>query len=180
MWSSRLLYYETDEESLQVDLGKLVEVVGQLLQARQKDISRCLAPKIREGLRDGYIDAVSERGTGSVARQKVCFYYGMWLSILNHIQATFRRFLDDVRDEIFEGGTGNIFTLLDNAGESIGDKMEESLEALAQKVEVNLAVLWEQTDDSPEQKAARAETKIKMKEIISQVAFWRKADTLRP
>lgn len=91
----------------------------------------------------------------------------------------FRQFLSDVREDIFEGGTENIFNLLDNASEGIGEKMEESLEALAQKVEVNLAVLWEETNDSPEQRVARAETKVKMKEIINQVAYWRKADTLR-
>jgi hypothetical protein len=104
--------------------------------------------------------------------KKQCF-------IFNSIQALFRRSLDDVRNEIFEGGTDNIFALLENASESIGKQMEDSLEALAQKVEVNLAVLWDETNDSPEQKLARADTKIKMREIIGQVAHWRKADTLR-
>ena len=39
----------------------------------QKEISRCLTPHVKSELLDGYAAAMEERGTGSVARQKVNF-----------------------------------------------------------------------------------------------------------
>lgn len=37
----------------------------------QKEISRCLTPHVKSELLEGYAAAMEERGTGSVARQKV-------------------------------------------------------------------------------------------------------------
>lgn len=37
----------------------------------QKEISRCLTPHVKNELLDGYAAAMEEKGTGSVARQKV-------------------------------------------------------------------------------------------------------------
>lgn len=46
-------------------------LVGDFLRNQQKDISRCLIPHVKAQLSSGYDEAMEERGTGSVARQKV-------------------------------------------------------------------------------------------------------------
>lgn len=55
-------------------LKKAVEAVKIAMQEEQKEISRCLAPQVQAHLVDGYDRAMEERGTGSVARQKVCIF----------------------------------------------------------------------------------------------------------
>jgi hypothetical protein len=65
--------------------------------------------------------------------------------------------------------------MLDTATDDIADQLENALEELAKKMEVNLSVLWEGAKDTPEQQLARAETKKVMKELIGQVDLWRTA-----
>jgi hypothetical protein len=91
------------------------------------------------------------------------------------IQAMFRRYLKDVRDEIFDGCQKNLFTQLESASENVADQLDAAFLNLAQKVEVNLSVLWEGANDTPEQRMARTRTKIAMLEISRQVDFWQQA-----
>lgn len=91
------------------------------------------------------------------------------------IQAMFRAYLQDVRDEIFEGCQNNLFTQLDSASESVEAQLDTAVMNLAQKVEVNLSVLWEGANDTPEQRMTRTRTKIDMLEISRQVLFWQQA-----
>lgn len=58
-------------EEAKVALKKSVEIVRESLQNEQKEVSRCLAPHVQRQLVDGYDRAMEEKGTGSVARQKV-------------------------------------------------------------------------------------------------------------
>jgi hypothetical protein len=63
-------------QEVQNALQKTIEIVRATMQEEQKEISRCLAPEVRDSLREGYDRALEERGRGSVARQKValrCF-----------------------------------------------------------------------------------------------------------
>jgi len=57
--------------SCKAELSKLVATVSGSLQTQQKEISRRIAPTVKDALHSGYSDAVTERGRGSVARQKV-------------------------------------------------------------------------------------------------------------
>jgi hypothetical protein len=91
------------------------------------------------------------------------------------IQAMFRAFLQDVRDQIFEGCQNNLFAQLDSASENVEAQLDTALMNLAQKVEVNLSVLWEGANDTPEQRMTRTRTKIAMLEISRQVLFWQQA-----
>jgi hypothetical protein len=54
-----------------VALAKAVELVKVAMNQEQKETSRIMAPHVQAQLVDGYDTAMEERGTGSVARQKV-------------------------------------------------------------------------------------------------------------
>jgi hypothetical protein len=58
-------------EEARVALKKTLDVVRETMNSEQKEVSRCLAPHVQAQLVDGYDRAMEERGTGSVARQKV-------------------------------------------------------------------------------------------------------------
>jgi hypothetical protein len=58
-------------EEARVALKKTVELVKETMDREQKEVSRCMAPHVQNQLIEGYDTAMLERGTGSVARQKV-------------------------------------------------------------------------------------------------------------
>ena len=62
---------ELSLEEAKVALRKTIGVVAETINAEQKEVSRCLAPHVQNQLIEGYDTAMLERGTGSVARQKV-------------------------------------------------------------------------------------------------------------
>lgn len=63
-------------EEARVALKNILDVVRDTMNAEQKEVSRCIAPHVQQQLVEGYEDAMQERGTGSVARQKVCQIIG--------------------------------------------------------------------------------------------------------
>lgn len=65
---------ETCVEEARVALNKTVDLVKETMNQQQKEVSRCLAPHVQEQLIEGYDTAMEERGTGSVARQKVRYF----------------------------------------------------------------------------------------------------------
>ncbi|KZT72577.1 hypothetical protein DAEQUDRAFT_685625 [Daedalea quercina L-15889] len=150
-------------QEAKVALKKSLDVVRDTMTTQQKDTSRCLAPHVQEQLFDGYDDAMEERGTGSVARQK----------------AVFHNFVSNIKDEMFDGAVDVLFGRLDAAAEALGKALEEAFEALAEKIEVSIAVLWEGPRDDPAQVKAREAVVASMNEIIQQVGFWQQADTKR-
>ena len=58
-------------EEARVALKKAVELVKDAMNQQQKEVSRVMAPHVQAQLVEGYDTAMEERGTGSVARQKV-------------------------------------------------------------------------------------------------------------
>ena len=62
---------ETCIEEACVALKKAVELVKDAMNQEQKETSRIMAPHVQAQLIEGYDTAMEERGTGSVARQKV-------------------------------------------------------------------------------------------------------------
>ena len=58
-------------QEARVALKKTVELVKETMNREQKEVSRCMAPHVQNQLKEGYDTAMLERGTGSVARQKV-------------------------------------------------------------------------------------------------------------
>ncbi|KAF7977636.1 hypothetical protein HWV62_3046 [Athelia sp. TMB] len=146
-------------EEARVALEKTLELVRVTMNNEQKEVSRCLAPHVQNQLTDTYLLALEERGPGSVARQK----------------AVFRNSISEQKDEVFEDGADVILERLAAAAEAIGATLQGALADLAQKIEVNLSVLWEDVQDDPNQVRARQEAVVIISEILQQVHFWTEA-----
>ncbi|TBU32140.1 hypothetical protein BD311DRAFT_775680 [Dichomitus squalens] len=149
-------------EEAHLALRKTLDVVNETMTTEQKEVSRCLAPHIRDQLVDGYDRAMEERGRGSVARQK----------------AVFHDFIAGIKDRIFTDAADVIMTRLSKAAEAVGAALNEALRELAMKVEVSIAVLWESVRDDPSQVQARAEVVDIVSEILQQVELWKRAENL--
>ncbi|KAJ7667949.1 hypothetical protein DFH06DRAFT_1280748 [Mycena polygramma] len=151
-------------ESARVALDRTVQTVKETLTSEQKEVSRSLAPHVQGQLMDGYLTAMEERGKGSVARQKACF----------------RSFVADCKDDIFEDGADVILEKLDDAADAIGNTLTAALQDLAEKIEVNLAVLWEgRGDGDPAQVTARAEVVAEVDQILEQLQLFATAEKVR-
>ncbi|KAJ7937120.1 hypothetical protein B0H13DRAFT_2226534 [Mycena leptocephala] len=142
-------------ESARVALDKTVET--------QKEVSRSLAPHVQSQLLDGYTTAMEERGRGSVARQK----------------DVFRTYVSDCKDDIFEDGADVILDRLTDAADAIGKTLTAALDNLAQKIEVNMAVLWEGVRDDPAQVKTRSEVVTQVNEVLGQLQLFAAAEKAR-
>jgi hypothetical protein len=147
------------QEEARHALGQTMEVVKEALGKEQKEISRCLAPHVQNELTDGYNLALEERGQGSVARQK----------------AVFHNYIHGRKHDVFNGGAEVLMGRLSTAAETIGKALNESLRKLAEKIEVSLAVLWEDTRDVPDQVRARLQTIQSVSKLLDQLDMWSKA-----
>ncbi|KAF9006452.1 hypothetical protein BDQ17DRAFT_284172 [Cyathus striatus] len=146
-----------------VALRNTLDVVRETMNNEQKEVSRSMAPHIQAQLIEGYDRAMEERGTGSVARQK----------------AYFRGYIDDCKDNIFDDGADVVMSRLTKAADAIGDALDEALGKLAQKVEVNLSVLWEGTRDDPGQVRKRNDVIDIVRNIQQQIGLWTKARDIK-
>ncbi len=68
---------------------------------------------------------------------------------------------------------------LANAASAVGDGLALSLGELAQKIEVNLAVLWEGVGDDPQQVYARRAIVAEVEKILGQIEMWKDAEKLK-
>ncbi|KAK0453568.1 hypothetical protein EV421DRAFT_2030518 [Armillaria borealis] len=150
-------------EEAKVALQKSMDVVSESMANEQKEISRCLAPHVQDELTPGYDRAMEERGAGSVARQK----------------ASFHDFISEAKEDLFEDGADVIMERLANAASAVGDGLALSLGELAQKIEVNLAVLWEGVGDDPQQVHARRAIVGEVEKILGQIELWKDAEKLK-
>ncbi|KAG2135905.1 uncharacterized protein EDB93DRAFT_1303704 [Suillus bovinus] len=147
------------QEEARHGLAQTMEVVKEALGKEQKEISRCLAPHVQKELADGYNLAFEERGIGSVARQK----------------AVFHDYVYGHKQNVFNGGAEVLMGRLSAAAETIGKALKESLRELAEKIEVSLAVLWEGTQDVPDQVRARLQIIQSVSKLLDQLDMWSKA-----
>ncbi|KAF5388296.1 hypothetical protein D9615_000347 [Tricholomella constricta] len=150
-------------EEARVALKKTMDVVRVTMQNEQKEVSRCMAPHVQAQLVEGYDRAMEERGMGSVARQK----------------ASFHQFISDCKDEIFDDGADVLMDRLTKAADAVGQALDEALGQLAQKIEVNLSILWEGARDDPAQVRARKDIMVMVKAILDQTQFWSHAERAR-
>jgi hypothetical protein len=93
-------------------------------------------------------------------------------------QTIFREYLDEVHKSIFKVTVNKLFSQLDVASNKVKELLSAGLKELAQKVEVNLSILWEDRGDTPEQLLAQSGTRTLMLEICRQVGFWQRAQEL--
>lgn len=137
-------------------LQAIMELVRTTLSDRQKDVSRCMSPHVRNQLVDGYDRAMEERGRGSVARQK----------------DVFRHYVAEQKGDIFEGGADVILQQLDNIANDVGEQLEHALEELSKQIEVNVSVLWEGVQDDPGQIKARQDVLESVSTVTRQIELW--------
>ncbi|KAJ3785098.1 hypothetical protein GGU10DRAFT_428153 [Lentinula aff. detonsa] len=139
-----------------VALKQVVAVVRETINTQQKDVSRCLAPHVQNNLIDGYDLALEERGQGSVARQKLVF----------------RTFLSERKDEVFDEGADVIMEGLSTMCSSVGDALKVAFGELAKRIEVNLAILWENVQGDPSLAMGRKKMTETIAEILEQTQLW--------
>ncbi|KAJ7507726.1 hypothetical protein B0H11DRAFT_1968347 [Mycena galericulata] len=150
-------------DEARVALDKTVETVKETLNNEQKEVSRSLAPHVQGQLLDGYTEAMEHRGKGSVARQK----------------ASFHDYISDCKDDIFEDGADVILDRLTNAAEAVGKALDVAMDNLAQKIEVNLAVLWEGVREDPTQIKVRSEVVTEVDQVLDQLKLFAAAEKAR-
>ncbi|KAF5393772.1 hypothetical protein D9757_000094 [Collybiopsis confluens] len=143
-------------EESDVALKQAVAVVRDTVNTEQKEVSRSLATHVQNNLVDGYELAMEERGTGSVARQKLVF----------------RTFLSERKDDVFDEGADVLMGRLDDLCSSVGEALLIPFKELAKKIEVNLAVLWENVHDDPKEAVGRRGMLGAITEILSQTQLW--------
>jgi hypothetical protein len=171
-------------QDAEVAMKQLISKIKEQMSKEQKEISRCVAPHVRNELLEGYEEAILERGTGSVARQKVssiiihsCHHRSH--SSFPSFQAKFHRYVESIKATVFSNLSNHIIERLDSAADAIQTVMDEALDSLANKVEVSISVLWEIPKDSEEQHRLRRELVRKIGVLKGLVQMWMDADELR-
>ncbi|CAE6530132.1 unnamed protein product [Rhizoctonia solani] len=130
-----------------------------MMTNEQKDISRCLTPHVQRELLAAYQSAAAERGTGSVARQKKLFH--------DYVETT--------RGTIFSKGTETLFSKLDQAAELTGVLLELGLSELAEKIEVNMSVLWDIPRAGNDEAKKRRNLIQHIDDMLHQLELWLEA-----
>ncbi|KAF8305352.1 hypothetical protein DL93DRAFT_2233102 [Clavulina sp. PMI_390] len=144
-------------------MKKIVGVVEDTLQKKQKDISRSLTPHVQSAMLDGYSQANREpAGLGTKKRQQVVLH--------SYISAN--------KDRIFARGGGVVMGRLNSAADAVGDALTNKLLVLAEKVEVSISALWDGEEEAPAEVAARKIIIGRMKEIVQQCSLWLEAGQL--
>ncbi|KAH8084307.1 hypothetical protein BXZ70DRAFT_1011998 [Cristinia sonorae] len=102
------------------------------INKEQKEISRSLSPQIQTRLTPGYDEASAIQGRGSVAAQ----------------QTSFREFLEENKEEIFQDVADVVVRRLSTAAEAVGVILNTAVAELAEKIELSVALLWEGPTDN--------------------------------
>ncbi|KIJ27411.1 hypothetical protein M422DRAFT_271395 [Sphaerobolus stellatus SS14] len=136
-------------------MQSLVTVVRNIMNDQQKDISRCLIPHLQTQLKEGYLKAMEERGKGSLV---------------------FHKFIETMRNSIFNGGADTLMEKLGDAADSVGTALNNALADLAKKIEVGMSVLWESPREDPRQIRLRLEAVGTLQVVDKQIALWTAAN----
>jgi hypothetical protein len=83
------------------------------------------------------------------------------------------------KNSVFDEGANVMLNRLDVMCSSVGKVLRSSFKELAKKIEVNLAVLWEKTQDDPKEATGGEETMKVITEILSQSQLWLDAANLK-
>ncbi|RXW20524.1 hypothetical protein EST38_g5345 [Candolleomyces aberdarensis] len=150
-------------EDAKLNISSATDAVNLTITKQQRRISRSMAPRIQELMEDTYLKAVKEpSGRGSYRRRqdRICEFLE----------------IEENRNEMFEGGAKVIMDRLDEVAVAVGNALYESVgTVLAQKIEVNLSVLWEVVLDDPAQVRARKNMAEVAAGVSDQLSFWLEA-----
>ncbi|KAH9832231.1 uncharacterized protein C8Q71DRAFT_267535 [Rhodofomes roseus] len=140
-------------------LDGIEDTVQAVIDAEQKDASRRLASHISEVLAPGYAEAAPQAGKGSAARRK----------------AIFRKWLVKLKYSAFYGGAAALLASLDDVADAVGDTLEEEFDALSEKVEATMSLLWDRPGNGALELKACARATATMAEIREQILLWQLA-----
>ncbi|TEB25966.1 hypothetical protein FA13DRAFT_1777191 [Coprinellus micaceus] len=152
-------------EEARVVVKHCIHKVKSRVLDHQKGISRTMASHIRKQLREGYRRAMAECGTGGGSAQRR--------------KALFREFVDQNKDMIFRQGFDVVMRNVEQAVKSVANALDDSLEGLAQKVEVNFSTIWEVYQDDPTQIRARKHVADVATHACEQLRMWLDAARLK-
>jgi len=188
-------------EEARLALVNTVEIVKATLNTEQKEISRSLAPHVQEQLIDGYERAMEERGTGSVARQKV-----RSCALRHKLAQSPTLSATECIPHLHRPSAGSSFprwrrcchgtplhrcrsrwrgahpALIRARGEGMSATFQPR--ALANlnscvQVEVSIAALWEGVKDDPAQQRVRDEVVRISADVMQQIDLWNAARETR-
>ncbi|KAJ2929967.1 hypothetical protein H1R20_g7128, partial [Candolleomyces eurysporus] len=128
-------------ETVNASMREMITHMESTVNSRQQTISYSMEPYLREELKDAYMETLKITGAGSVDEQKNFFRCYVYSNI----------------GRILTKGNTRILAQLDEIASNVGKALRSRVGfSLAQAIEVNLAVLWEEAYDDPVQLNARA------------------------
>ncbi|CAE6455880.1 unnamed protein product [Rhizoctonia solani] len=157
------LAYQEAEKSI----DNIVENLGVLIQREQKSISRSLVPYIKTELRDTYTEIIEASGTGAGSG--------------NRLKQNLQDRVDHHRSHLFFDTCENMARKLDRLAEGLGVMVRVALCELSDKIEVNIATVWDtplsSANDSAnkdglewkEELAIRGDVSAKVRAMLSQL-----------
>jgi len=165
LWDRCTHQADTCLEVVKVTLAEIQDTEQEGMQDAQKDATRSLRNHLKDRLRNGYdaVEGLCGTGRGSVRRQK----------------ALFHNYVDDHKDAVFEEAVDALMDQLSSAADVMGERLNEALQQLAKDIKVNLAVLWEETSEDPQQAVQRLKLLLAARKILEQVNLWMAADKMR-
>ncbi|KAI0043425.1 hypothetical protein FA95DRAFT_1563346 [Auriscalpium vulgare] len=127
------------------------------LQHTQRDITRSVPRHMQSCLAEGYRLAATGKGKGSTKQQK----------------DTFNGFVERECKAIFDGTVEMIIERLVRCANVIGRRLQDEVQALAAKVEEDMAVLWAAVhENSRSQSRAHATIIAAITNVRDQAQFW--------
>lgn len=127
-------------KEIRTTLDHTMIAVKETMSTQRKEISRSVAPHIKQCLMESYENARREKGKGSVARIKVRTHRSppppivASRSFTNNFQSHFRAYVEQQKGTMFSEAADTILIGLENAAKAVGNTLKETLFDLAEKV----------------------------------------------
>ncbi|OJT13322.1 hypothetical protein TRAPUB_10088 [Trametes pubescens] len=138
-------------------------IVGCRLNREQKRISRNIAPHVQDALLQVYRDALLGTGKGSVTRQQQYVHDA----------------INEKRGNLFEDTANTLKKRLDVAANELAQSIRPALQKIAQRAEINLAVLYEKVFDNDEDGEIRERLLALLDTVQSNLDALKRARELR-
>ncbi|KAH9851613.1 hypothetical protein C2E23DRAFT_231950 [Lenzites betulinus] len=150
-------------EEARATFSGVMSAIKEALQHRRREVFCRLVDHIRNALHEGYERALATPGgRGKFMRQKEIM----------------KEFVYSKRDVIFDGAANLVLDNLSAAADAVGCALKEFLRSLSEKVEANLAVLWEQEFENEDPKVL-ANVLHLLQRVLDDVDAWQEAREVR-
>ncbi|KAI0723406.1 hypothetical protein C8Q76DRAFT_855661 [Earliella scabrosa] len=139
-----------------VELGAMAGVAQETLDEHQQRLSRSIAVFVETELTEGYQQAVTVRGRGSFRQQK---------SMVHDL-------IRVKKDAMFREAAYALGDNLTAAVKAVGGALDDALEQVAKKIEVEMSALWEPPLQRVDDEAAFTVAKARLEDIIQDIDRW--------